>query len=253
GSISYSGGSINPGTAPGRIDGTAASGGSSVSYQWQKKTTGGYTNISGATGRNYQSGSLTRTTTFKRIATTNCGSSATSNEVTIAVNLKPGSIASGSETICRGSNPGVINSTAGASGGVGNYQYQWQVFSELQQPTLEGGGSVLEDGWHDLPGETGLTFDPPVLNMDMIYRRKVTSGNQIAYTSPKSYTVSAPLTAGSISYSGGSVNAEGNPPSITGTTVSGGISPVYQWQSKVGTATSFSNISGATGKNYDPP
>ncbi|MEQ8626122.1 DUF6443 domain-containing protein [Ekhidna sp.] len=169
------------------------------------------------------------------------------------MNLKPGSIASGSETICRGSNPGVISSTAGASGGVGNYQYQWQFFSELQQPTLEGGGSVLEDNWHDLPGETGLTFDPPVLNMNMTYRRKVTSGSQVAYTSAKSYTVSAPLTAGSISYSGGSVNADGNPPAITGTAATGGITRNYQWQQKVGTATGFSNISGATNQNYNPP
>ncbi len=257
GTISYNGGVVNPGSAPGQsISGTVGSGGSSVEYQWQKKTTGGYTNIPGATNQNYQPTSLTRTTTFKRLTITNCGSTASSNEVEIIVNLYAGAIASGNEAICRGSAPDAIASTAPASGSIGNYTYQWQVLSELtlqDGESFEGEETLLENQWHDLPGETNQTFDPPVLTSNTTYRRKVTSGTQVAFTAPKSYSVSAPLTAGSISYSGGSVNPGGNPIAIIGTSVTGGISPKYQWQSKVGTAAGFTDITGATSKDYNPP
>ncbi len=260
--ISYPGGDINAGSTPGQITGDVASGGSSVSYQWQQKTTGGYTDITGATGQNYQPDALSTTTRFIRIATTNCGSSLPSNEVIIGVILNPGTIQSGSETICLGSDAPLINSLTPASGGSGSYQYQWQVLSSLlegpgggleQQLEGPGGEEITGDNWVDIPGETNLTFDPGFLNMDMTYRRKVTSGGAEAFTAAKFYTVSSPLTAGSISYTGGNVNADGNPGNISGTPATGGISPDYQWQQKVGTATGFSNISGATNKDYNPP
>ncbi len=255
--ISYTGGAIAAGDTPNEITGGVASGGSSVSYQWKR----GNVNIAGATSQNYQPDPLTVTTKFVRIATTNCGSSLPSNEVTIVVHLSAGTIESGSEMICRGTDAPAINSLTPASGGSGNYQYQWQMLSSLEGPV--GGLEQIDDGlgneqltgdnWFDIPGETNLTFDPGFLNMDMTYRRKVTSGGAEAFTAAKFYTVSSPLTAGSISYSGGNVNADGNPGNISGTPATGGISPIYQWQQKVGTATGFSNITGATNKDYNPP
>ncbi|MEO9484861.1 MAG: DUF6443 domain-containing protein [Ekhidna sp.] len=254
--ISYSGGSINSGSTPNQISGGVATGGSSVSYQWQSKTTGGFTNIPGATDRNYQPDPLTYTTSFQRLASSNCGNTQASNSIKITVNLSPGSIVSGNELICRGSNPDVITSTSPATGGVGNYQYQWQIFSELGEGVLQGLEEDIQspqDNWINLIGETNETFNPPVLNADAVYRRKVTSGNKEAFTGSKTFTVSTPLSAGSINYTGGAVNAGGNPPTITGTSASGGITPKYQWQEKVGTATGFTNISGATNKDYNPP
>ncbi|MEP1032204.1 DUF6443 domain-containing protein [Ekhidna sp.] len=258
GTISYSGGNVNPGGTPNQLTGTVATGGSSISYQWQKKTTGGYTNITGATNQNYQSGSLTRTTTFKRIATTNCGSTAASNAIKITVNLTPGSIASGSETICRDTDPAVIASNSGANGGVGSYQYQWQMFSDLV--LIEEGpidGPSAEEGWTDITGETNLTFDPPLLNLNRTYRRKVTSGTQTAYTASKTYTVTAIVKKGSISYSGGAINPGSQPAKITGTTATGGDGIAYRWQWKRGTESSFSHIpsnlgSSVTSRDYQP-
>ncbi|MEO9872989.1 DUF6443 domain-containing protein [Ekhidna sp.] len=259
--ISYPGGSINSGGTPAKISGEAATGGTSISYQWIKRTTGGYSNIIGATNREHQPAPLINTTTFQRLAISNCGDTKASNEVTITVNLHPGTIASGSETICRASDPTVINSMSPASGGLGNYNYQWQVRTELG-PDSDGGPQTLDDGidgeltgdsWFDIPGETNETFDPSILYTNTTYRRRVKAGSAEAFTAAKMYTVADPLAAGSINYSGGVVNANGNPPSITGTSATGGISPDYQWQRKVGNAANFSNISGATNRDYNPP
>lgn len=72
---------------PAQITGT----GGFTSYQWQQSTaspTGPFTNIGGATAQNFDPGSLTQTTYFRRQAT-DCGGTTTSNVVTLTLNAPP--------------------------------------------------------------------------------------------------------------------------------------------------------------------
>ncbi|WP_156825864.1 carbohydrate-binding domain-containing protein, partial [Lewinella cohaerens] len=73
---------------PANITGTAAVSDLSVSYQWQSRagTSGTWINISGATGQNYNPGTLAATTQYRRLATTGECSNTASNIVTITVN-----------------------------------------------------------------------------------------------------------------------------------------------------------------------
>jgi hypothetical protein len=62
--------------------------------------------------------------------------------------------------ICRDMKPAKLNSTAGASGETGELQYKWQKSTEANH-----------SDWSDIPGATGLDYQPPVLNQTTWYRR----------------------------------------------------------------------------------
>ncbi|MEQ8627992.1 hypothetical protein, partial [Ekhidna sp.] len=173
GSISYSGGAVNPGAKPTKITGTAASGGNGISYRWQWKrgTETSFSNIptglgSSVTSRDYQPQGLDKTTVFRR-KVTSCGQNKYTNQVKINVNLKPGSV-SGNQTICSGGDPSNISSSSLATGGNGSYSYTWQKReyrpSTLTPTELEGGSSPSSStvyswtGWTQVA--TGTSYNP---------------------------------------------------------------------------------------------
>lgn len=83
--------SICQGDLPMAITGVIpATAGATVSYQWQSKTSGSFTNISGAIFQNYQPSGLSLATTFRRVvnATLN-GKTCTSISNEVTVNIKP--------------------------------------------------------------------------------------------------------------------------------------------------------------------
>ena len=196
------------------ISGSSPSGGNgSFSYIWQKKTgTGAWTNISGATGINYSPGSLTTTTSFRRIVSSSTLSS-TSNEVLVTVNAAPplqnNTITqSGSEL--QGSLP---------SGGTGTYVYYWYAYV-LQD----------EDPW--LIGQSiNCTIPQSVYNFvdGMGYNgyitRVVVSGTQQLYSNYITIPPSQPLTNNTITQSGSE---------LQGSLPSGGTGTyVYYWYAYV--------------------
>ena len=74
-------------TTPAALTGSAPSGGNGEpTYQWQWRTTGSFSNMGGATGKDYAPGALNQTIQFRRIATSgsDCPSH-TSNTVTITI------------------------------------------------------------------------------------------------------------------------------------------------------------------------
>lgn len=162
---------ISYGTAPGIIQGTAASGGmcgSSYSYQWSSDQ-GGI--ISGATGLTYSPPPLTKTTTFTRTVT--CASTYNTVSVTITVmpQLKGGTISSPVAEVASGSAPGTIASTIAATGGnCGTaYMYQWQ--SSADGVTFT-----------SINGAAAASYAPGTMTASRVFRRMVTCGAETAYS-----------------------------------------------------------------------
>jgi len=112
------------GSAASSISGSTPIGGNDIyTYKWEKKTTGNWSVISGATSKNYSPGTLTSTTKYQRIVSSS-GSQHTSNTVTKTINSLPpisnNIISFNGSNLFSGSTP---------SGGNGTYNYEWQALS----------------------------------------------------------------------------------------------------------------------------
>lgn len=149
-------------TAPAQLtNSVSASGGlGAITYQWESQTncTGGFGNISGATGSTYSPPALTQTTCFRRVATNaTCG---TANSNTITVTVQPvvslGTVSGGGGTFCTTANPGQMSVT-GVSGGSGSFNYQW--YYQNGTPSCPTGTST--GGWTLIPSATSSTYTPP--------------------------------------------------------------------------------------------
>ncbi|MEN0003527.1 MAG: LamG-like jellyroll fold domain-containing protein, partial [Bacteroidota bacterium] len=108
---------------PSNLTGTNV--GSGVTYRWQSRpgTSGSWTNISGATGQNYNPPSLTQTTQFRRQARANSNCPfVTSNVVTITVNPLPTVTANANQTVCLGES---VTLSATVSGGTNPVNLTW--------------------------------------------------------------------------------------------------------------------------------
>jgi hypothetical protein len=243
GSISNTSQTINYNTVPTQISASVATGGtcSSYSYQWYSSPNNStYTSISGATGQNYQPGSLTATTYYKRLTT--CGSSTayTTNIAVVSVysQLVAGSISPSSQTINYNTTPGTLT-LSGVSGGNSSYTYQWQSSSD-------------NSTWTNISGATSTGYSPGSLTATTYYRVVVTSNGVTAYSATAVVTVYPQLVGGSISPSGQTINYNTVPGTLTLSGVSGGNgSYTYQWQSSPDNST-WTNISGATSTGYSP-
>ncbi len=167
---------INMNTVPAQINAVAASGGSCggvYAYQWQSSTDGiNYTNITGASGQNYQPGALTQTTYFRRMTTCNgeVGYTETNAKITVIRPLDGGCLVNGNQTIASGNIPATVTTTPAKDGNCsGNYQYQWQ-------------SSVDNVYFTNIPGATAqnLNFTAPITKTTY-YQRKVTCGSEVVY------------------------------------------------------------------------
>ena len=159
---------------------TPVTGGSgSFIYQWQKKTTGSWTNV-GNGNLSYQPEALTETTLFRMVATdketTSCGS-ILSNEITITVKsvTLPGTIAA-DQKIAPGSKPAPIISVAAGSGD-GTISYTWE--------------SSVDKGlnWSAITNQNGSGYAPGVENSESWYRRITISTDQSVVCSAASTPV----------------------------------------------------------------
>jgi hypothetical protein len=226
------------------LTGTAPTGGNTpYTYQWQSSPDNiTFTDISGATGINYQPGALTATTYYrqKQSSASGCGT-LTTNTVTITVypNFVPGTIAA-SQSICYNTVPALLTGTV-PSGGNTPYTYQWQ--SSPDNVTFT-----------NITGATALTYQPPALISSTYYRLNQTSasGCGTVTTNTVTITVYPNLVAGTIAFNQG-ICYNTVPVQLTGTAPTGGNTPyTYQWQNSPN-GTTWTNITGATTLNYQPP
>jgi RHS repeat-associated protein len=233
---------INYNTVAAGLSSAVATGGNgSYTYQWQSSSSAGgtFANITGATALTYNPGTLTATTYYRLVATSN-GISATGNTVTVTVlpQLGAGTISPATQTINYNTVP--LTMTATASGGNGTFNYQWQSSASAGGP------------FTDITGATGVFYTPAALTATTYYQRKVTSNGFAASTATATITVYPQLSPGSINASPSTINYNTST-TLSGTAASGGNGTYgYQWQSMPGTTGTFTDITGATGANYGP-
>ncbi|MEP0114003.1 MAG: hypothetical protein ABJE72_07655, partial [Reichenbachiella sp.] len=218
----------------------SASGGISNTYQWQMSTTSsssGFSDISGATGSTYDPPALTQTTWYRRKVTSGsgCGTQYSGAlAITIYDDLSAGSIGN-IQSLCNLGDPTALTSTASATGGTA-ITYQWQ------QSTTD-----ASNGFTDIGGATGETYDPSSLSQTTWYRRKATSGAGCGteITPAVEISIAVTLDAGTISGTQ-SICDEDLPNDLTGSAPSGGMGAfTYQWESSTDQA-SWSPVVGET-------
>jgi hypothetical protein len=240
---------ICPGEAGGKITGSQVPGADLgfVTYSWEMNEDGaGWMPIQGALDADYTVPLLYKTTNYRRIAKDNCGNTAYSNVATlnIAAAVNPGSITPLTQTINRGETPAQITSVSPASGGTGNFTYQWQQ-------------SFWERGpFTNITGATGLSYQPGPLQETFYFRRvaKDTRCLTMSYSALAVVNVTNQiLNAGDLAIPSPCF-FPGQPASIilTFNPPRGGVPPyTIQWQRSTNNST-WTDIPGANGTNYNP-
>jgi len=230
---------------PASISGSLPVGGmGTYSYQWQISADGiNFTDILSATAKDYDPPIIIATRWYRRIVTSGSCSLSISN--TLQFSLQPpitnNQITAPTTTaFCGNGDPDKILG-ATPTGGNGTYAYQWQ-------SSLDG------VNFTDIPGATLQDYDPSVINATTYYQRKVTSSvceitSNVVTIAVQQLVANNQITAPVIT----AFCDNGNPTVIVGSVPSGGDGTYnYQWQIATD-GINYSDVSGANGKNYDPP
>ncbi|MDB5249550.1 MAG: hypothetical protein JWQ40_3944 [Segetibacter sp.] len=255
--LNVTGGTLTPattdpiciGAAGGKITGNQVPGADIgiVTYSWEMNDGSGWEPISGASDLNYNVGFLFKTTSYRRVATDNCGNNAYSNVVTLtlAPPLQAGAITPLTQTVLAGVTPTPLTSTAPATGGTNNYTYQWQ-------------SAIFDRGpYTNIPGATGLSYSPGPLNQTTYYKRIVKDVKCLNTAESPMATVfvsNGILNAGNfVLYSACFFPGQPSSPLQQLYPPTGGVAPYlieWQWSSD---NVNFTTIPGATGATYQPP
>ncbi|WP_394771926.1 gliding motility-associated C-terminal domain-containing protein [Mucilaginibacter sp.] len=237
---------------PGPIQDSPPTGGDGVNYtySWESASAfgGPFTPVPNSNIRNYDPGTITQTTWFRRTVTSGlCTTPLTSNSIGIFIEpaLAGNTITTpATTTFCASGSPGFINGSV-PTGGSGSYIYVWQQ-------------SVNGGPFTDIPNSNVQNYGPGLVTQTTTYQRSVTSGScttplvsgQVTITIQQALignTLTPPATT--------QFCATGDAGLITGSTPTGGDgSPLYQWQQSPDNVDAhFTDINGQTGKNFDPP
>jgi gliding motility-associated-like protein len=235
---------------PGIIKGSPPTGGDGTyTYQWQSSTAGSpFVPILNTNVKDYSPGVITATTSYLRTITSGtCTTPLASTPITITItpaitsniiNQPPNAV------YCATSSPVTITVQPPA-GGDGTYTYQWT-------------SSTDNVTYNPINGATAADYVVPALTATTWFKRVVSSGacietstsNPVVITVYKALANNI-LTPPPVS----SFCQSGDADPITGMVPTGGDGNyTYQWQqSSTNTAASFTDISGQTGPNFDPP
>ncbi|WP_162549698.1 gliding motility-associated C-terminal domain-containing protein [Hymenobacter nivis] len=152
----------------------------------------------------------------------------------------PGSIGA-AQTLCGGSTPAPLTSTAAPGAGTGQFTFQWQ-------------SSPDNTTWADINGANGPGFAPGPLTVTTYFRRLVTSG----FCAPRTPTASVAitvlpvLTAGSITADQTVCAGSGAVPLMSTSLPIGGTGTfIYQWESSPDNI-AWTAIAGATNATFVP-
>lgn len=218
-----------------------------IKYTWEKnESNGGWTTITDAVAKDLTVGHLFKSTAFRRVSSDNCGNTAYSNVVnlTTTTDVIAGTISPLTQTINVNATPAALTSATEASGGSGNYGYQWQ-------------SSIFERGtFTDILGATSASYSPGPLNQTTYYRRvakDVRCFNIAASSVATVFVTNGILNAGTFTLHSACF-FPGYPPAPLKTAYepSGGVPPYkVEWQSGADNV-NFTSIPGATESVYQP-
>jgi gliding motility-associated-like protein len=157
---------------------------------------------------------LAQTYTLTATNATGCVSTAT---VAVTVNsvVMPGAI-SGAQTVCLGTSPAALASTAGASGGTGTYAYQWE-------------SSADKANWQETEAATGATYAPGPVTATAYYRRRVKSGAcGVFYSNVVAVQAQTPLVA-TVALATPPTQCAGTALTFSPVPANAGVAPTYRW------------------------
>lgn len=159
---------ICQGQTPQPISGTTpvdGYGNGSYRYAWERSVDGtDWTLIDNADVMDYEPGTLTQTTYFRRIVTSgDCVDYSTALKITVLSPINNNSILQDPPlTVCYNTTPDEIFATS-PSGGDGSYRYQWEQ-------------SADNTNWSPITGAVNATYQPEALTEDTYFRRIAYSG-----------------------------------------------------------------------------
>lgn len=223
-------------------------------YQWEAKIEySNWTNVINNVGNgpNLSPGPLSYTTKYRRKVIDAQGAVAYSNEITIFLidDFNAGRVYSASvDTVFALGEAMPLLLSNPATGGTGNYAYQWEMSS-----------TGLSGQWMELTGETALSYQPQSLGGVgyAFFRKKATDiscGTSI-YSNPIKIEVVNPLALSATYWTSRYMCFfENNQPSrLDGRSARGGQPPyAYQWEMKPEGSSVWTVINGATDVNYQP-
>jgi hypothetical protein len=232
---------------PGNIAGSSPTGGGGVgtyTYQWQSSTDNvSFADIGSATGIDYNPPSISETTYFRRVVTSaGCTSISGVVAITITSGVMNNTLTPPATTTFCGNGDAATITGSTPTGGSGSYTYQWKSSSD-------------NSTFNDISGETSIDLDPTSVTSTTYYSRVVTSGSCILASSSVTITITPSTLANNTLTAPATTTfcGSGDAASIIGSTPTGGSgSYTYQWQSSTDNTT-FGDISGETGKDFNPP
>jgi len=211
------------------------SSGNNITWYNNANLTGGYTTAPTPS-------TTTAGTTIYYATQTNPATGCTSDSIEIAVIVQPAitnNTITADQTICANSSAAVLNGASGLAGGTGTFGYQWEQSTN--------GGTT----WSVIPSATSATYSPGAISVTTRFRRIVSSG-ACSNTSP-SVTVTVQPQVTNTGISANQDICEGNTPAIiTGQSPVGTGPFTYVWERSLNSS-SWTPITGATGKDYQPP
>lgn len=235
GAISPSSQTINYGTVPSAITGTAASGGAATpayQYQWQSSPDNvSWAAITGATSQNYSPGLMYNTTYFRRMVTETT-TSAVAYTSSVLVTVYPQlacTIGPSSQTIASGSTAATL--TSSVNGGNGVYAYQWQI-------------SPDNSTWTN--AATTASYSPGALTATKYYRLIVTSNGASVTSNTATVTVNSTPT-GTLAIVATTRSGNGSINTLSCAASSGNGSYTYAWYASTNGGSTYQLISTAAG------
>ena len=175
--------------------------------------------------------------------------SRTAVDVSIASPLTDGGTISGDQTICSGTIPAGISSTALPAGSTGTLEYKWQYST-----------TSSSSGFSDITGANNTTYQPAALFATTWYRRLAKGACETDWNAAKAsnviaITVNPPLTNGGAIAGNQTICSGIIPAGITSSSLPSGSNGTleYKWQySTTSSSNDFADISGANTTTYQP-
>ncbi len=209
--------------APVSLSSNFSGGSGQYNYQWLKFSTGGGTPsaIAGATATSYQPSNHTGDTCYQLMITDAvCGTSLASNLITIyAYDSVHAPVLSSTTTapICFGTAPEIINVTNKATGGNGEFNYQWQRTDANNQ-------------WINLNDDDSNSYQPDTLQADAQFRLFASTGCGSKYSLPVQINVYPQMEVGTLDGDTTICHSQNATLYFATPTTGGGDSYTYYWE-----------------------
>jgi gliding motility-associated-like protein len=188
-----------------------------ITYSWSPATGLSNPAIANPTLTLTNTTGASHTQTYTLTATNPATTCTTTATVAVTVNsvVVPGTIGT-DQTVCAGSVPAPLTSTAAASGGPGTYAYQWEASSD-------------NSTWTAILGAVSAAYIPGAVAATTYYRRRVTAGPCDPALSNTVVVQTQPLQVSGVALATPPEQCPGTAFTFTPVPTNLGTAPTYRW------------------------